>query len=607
MNISSNSIYLKKITDLEPLKLDPLNKKEEVLDVPKTKDEKSGNSSGETEEKIKTEEKILKQMDQDFKLAVELTGLNSVIGLSQNSSDLANIGRNIFKGIEDLQESGIDLADASISLDIVSNNTIGVHTTLQIISFCRKSQEMKKLQTLISEKKLELESLHQKNEKTPVDYFTQREIALAQEIKSLEEESNKLLNQAALGLLCAGISLSSDSLTTASSFVSLATPSAVHASNILGNVAGGVTAVGLLVSMCASGHGIYQANHELSVIIEETDRLLQKLEKDDLEETVKSIIEMRLKALEQMHDDLLASMMKDYLSLGCSTIGTITAISGLSLAAAGVASGAAVTAVTTAGVSIGVVGAGLLAAGIGYAAYKNRKIIEIRLEQVSKTSKGKIKKFQIKKAKTSINQLETSILKIQGKIKKINEDKTHEKKLIEEQIHEHQNLISNYVQEKVDPTHPKNHSKKHLEEQLNKEFQILNQFHEQIDKIDSSRAQLIENQIEKLNRLTSTTNSVFKNISDLKIEVNANKKELDFLKIEEKFQNITKCFAQTTPDQLKEIMMTWTQQLQSSPVLKESVKEFIFNEGLFFGDFDTNPMGGIFSYLTNKVQQEKVA
>lgn len=562
-------------------------------------------------EQVTIQETILDQMELDMQAAEQLVDFNMIMECSQNSAELTNMGRNILKGIDGLGlefgPNAVDLNIASVSSDIVANIGSGLAGTFQLVSLLSKSREWNQLRTLVSEKESELAALPQKHDKNYTEHIQNQEVELTREMTSLNEQIDQLARDTALGLLCAGISLSSDSLNNASRIVSFAAPAAAHTSYVLGAAAGSATVVGSSIAMGITAHNIYKLNQEVAAIISEKNRLLKNLEEPALDPAVKSVIEMRIRALDQMHEDAFVSMAKDSLAFTCATIGTVSTIASLSLAAAGVGTGLAATAVTTAGIGVAVLGAGLLAGGLGYAAYKNRKIIEIRLEQAAQVSKVQVGKLQIKQTKASLKQIDKLILKTQEKIKKINQRAAEEKRVLEEEVDVHQQLIAHYVEQKIQPDNKGGGVQEYLDGQLNQEFGVVGKLQRELDAIDHNKEMLVEKEMNQLNQLTSKATSVFQDVKQLHTNIRFYKGQKELLQIEAKLEKLSQHFEGTTPDELRKIADTWVKTFHHSLQSKKAVKNFIFNEGHISIDFDPNPIGQIFSYLTSKPREEKAA
>ena len=558
------------------------------------------------EAKLKAQQEILQQLDSDFAAVGGLTNISSTIAMSANAGDLADMTSSILGGLNSLQITNSAFSDMEMiapSVDILSNLGSGFLGAVQLAALIPKSQEWSKIHTSISTKQAELSTLPPPGDASHSVSTDERRDQLTREIEELKGRAGDLVKDTALGLISSGVAFSSDTLSTTSTILGTVNPAATQATAAIG-VASGVLGVGgSVLGMGMTTYGLYQTNKEFKAILGETDRLLANLQEPDLDPALKMVIDMRLSVLEQKYDDAMVSVIQDSMALGCSTLGGIAGATSLGLAVAGVGTGLAATAATTAGIGAAVLGIGLLAGGLGYAAYKNRKTIELRLSQASQSSQGMVDELRLNRTNSSIKETGEITIKVQNKIREIRMKMEVKKQAIESQIDLHDRLIKRLVATTIQPksTNPK--IQERIREKLDKEFKITRDLYQRLDNLETKTATQLEKQIERMGQLQAKVNVAFAKISRLNKEIDMHKRQADTFKMEAKIASLSQKFARLTENDLKQKASFLVEAFHDSDDSKKSVKKFIAKEGYVVSNFADNSIGTIFAYLTSDVKE----
>ena len=551
---------------------------------------------------VKTTLDVLAKIEADMKNVSTLAGINFDLSLSSDAADLTGLGRNFLTGIQSL---GIipELSGSTVfptSLNAISALGTGTTSVMHLAALLPKANEWKRLQSLLAEKKTEMQLPSSPN--PPNTQVQKRQAELHREIEEIEGTLANLARDTAIGVLSSSIAFSSDIANTSSYVAALLAPTS-QAGQVLGAVGGSLTVAGSFVGAATSSYTIYQTSSEFQSILAETDRLVAKLA-TETDPAIKMVINLRLKVLEQSYNDALIQMVKSSLSLCCCVAGgTATGIS-VGLAVAGITTGTAVSAATTGGVSIAVLGAGLLIASLGYAGYKNRKMIEIRLTQASKASQAIVGEQFIKQNKSALKKAEAESLKIQEKIKTIRINMENNEKKLQEEIEKHHSMIKVLVSAKSDSRNDTPQLQEKLKYSIETQFKNAGVLHEKIDSIKMNSMKDIEMQVKNLNRINNYINENFRKLSKLRSEVSSNQKQKILLEIKAKIHQVSQKFPNMTPEDLQNVSVSLFETLYQSKSSQTAVEEFLSKEGYSVTDFEGNSIGTIFSYLTRTPQKE---
>lgn len=545
---------------------------------------------------------VLAKIEADMKNVSTLAGINFDLSLSSDAADLTGLGRNFLTGVQSL--GAIPELSGSIlfptSLNAVSGVGTGTTSVIHLAALLPKANEWKRLQSLLAEKKTEMHTLSSHN--PPGTQVQKRQAELHREIEEIEGTLTDLARDTALGLLSSSVAFSSDIANTSSYVAALLAP-ASQAGEVLGAVGGSLTVAGSFLGAATSSYTIYQTSSEFESIMAETDRLVAKLAKET-DPAIKMVIGLRLKVLEQSYNDTLIQMVKSTLSLGCCVAGGAATGISVGLAVAGITTGAAVTAATTGGVSVAVLGVGLLIASLGYAGYKNRKLIEIRLNQASKASQEIVGQQVLKKNKSALKKAEAESLKIQEKIEKIKINMENSEKKLQEEIEKNHSMINVLVSAKSDPRNDTPLLQQKLKYSIDAQFKNTGALYEKIDSIKINSMKDIELQLKNLNRVNKYISENFIKLSILKSEISSNQKQKMLLEIKAKIHKVSQKFPNMTPEGLENVSVSLFETLHQSKSSRTAVEEFLAKEGYSVADFEGNSIGAIFSYLTRTPQKE---
>lgn len=561
-----------------------------------------------TNAKVEAELAILNRIDADFQALGGLTNIKSTIEISGNAGELAAIGKSIFDGINSLEVSVSKLQnwESTITgINVAANLTTGIAGTVQLAALIPKAQEWNKLTTLIDAKKQEIADLPNQNHDPK--FVKDRTAQLTREVETLQDAKNEMAKETALGLLNTGIGFTSDTLTTASSLVSLFAPSAGQASNILGATGNVVGVAGSAVAVGISLYSLYQDSKEIRSVLAETDRLLEKQQKGNLDPAVATVIDMRLKALEQMFNDAIISTTQDALTLGCSVVGGAAAVTTIGLAVAGSTAGLAATTAATAGIGVAVVGVALLAGGIGYAAYKNRKVIELKLEQTSQKAQAKIGEKRVESSRKEIRKSDKALNDVQNKIKNIRMDMESKKQVFLKEIETHEAELIKLTSAMNKPRNSSPEIQGRIKKLLDSERQATLNTYKKIDQLEQKTLKMLEKEVDKHSNISENVNFLSRKITQLKVGIQDRKKQAQLLEVQGKLEKLSLKFSKTTPEDLKNMASDLIDDFQKRPESQKEVKSFIYGEGFVVTEFDKSPISNLFSYFTKSAEAEVAA
>ncbi|MDP1834642.1 MAG: hypothetical protein Q8K75_01820 [Chlamydiales bacterium] len=554
--------------------------------------------------KLKAETQVLKQIDSDIAVTGGINNINSRIEIIENTVDLTTFGGQVLSGVNSLQESMDEvsnLTNFAPAVDGLAGISSGVVLTTQLASLVPKSREWAKLKNLLAEKQTELASLSKSNNLSD-SFIADRTAQLNREIEGLKDKTSEMAKDTAVGLMVSGLGFSSDSLSVSGELISLVPTVAEEAGSVVSNVAGGIGLATSALMIAITARSINESRLEIANILAETDHLILKLNEPNLDPTVKSIVKLRLKALEQQYDNTSLDIVKKSASLYCAVLGTSATITMIGLTAAGAATGIAAATVTTAGIMPIVIGTGLLATGLSYAAYKNRKVIELRLQQTAKNSQNKLSLSRVKKQESAVKKEFNTISNSQMKIKNIQaivEVKTAE---IEEKIAVQNELINLLHTQKEDAKNRLPLSQKRIDQQITQAFQELKNLYIEIGKIEDEGLEKISKEVDRLGTSTHKINTSFESIYTVKNRVKTRAAEVKILEARRKIQGMSQRFARTSPDQLSDHAATLVETFQNSPDALKACKEFMSEEGFITADFEENAISHVFAYLIQGAQ-----
>lgn len=219
---------------------------------------------------------------------------------------------------------------------------------------------------------------------------------LNKRISELQDARKTLCKDTSISLIRASIRTAKDDVGMAATLST--TTAATQRLMLVGGILGMVTGVASLGLNLA---GMVENYNALKTADAEKTALKAELASPTLDPAVKEIILLRLKFLEEKLDQDTIGSMQNFIAIVSSSLGVSAGTAKvLILAGVTVAAGTA-GAATVVGIGAGVITAGLLVCGAGYAAYKNRDIIRGNLDQVALTTQEKWTKISFEREKSA--------------------------------------------------------------------------------------------------------------------------------------------------------------------------------------------------------------
>lgn len=534
------------------------------------------------------QQSVLKQMSADFDALTGFIQVSGLTELSSNAVDLVDIGSGVLSGLYTLKESNADLFSsinfsdfnlATTSVELAAGAGVELISIGRLASLIPKSIEWKNMQASIQAKEAELKAMPPTADKS----------ALTEEIESLKREARDLAASSAFNFITSGLALTASSLNTASIVTSLASPTAIHTAELLGHAGGVAGVVGSVVGIVAGAATLYQVNKQSNDILSEFGNLKRQLKEPDIDDGVKILIDLRLRVLDKMYQDRVVMAVKGSIGLTCATIGAAGTVTTLALVAMGVGTGLTATTVTTAGVGAAAVGAGLLIGGLGYATYKNRKMIKSKLTQISQAPLMQFDKIQVQKAHTAVQKSQASMLQVEEKITELVGRKSETQDLI--QLH---TKIVHHLVDEITTAHSDD-TKRIIKNKLKGEFKTLDGLDKEIahiEKLLGAEGYLIE-------QLTHAETRDSLKLSNSNRRYTSRKMKSEMNKMEANLDSLSQRFADTTLDELQNINAILVRRLYASPESREAIKKWMGEQGCDLSTFDSSPLSSIFSYAVN--------
>jgi len=183
--------------------------------------------------------------------------------------------------------------------------------------------------------------------------------------------------------------------------------------------ANALSAIGVLASFCFQSFYTARTLKGMASTFKEIKDLKQRLEDQNLDDTFKKILSIKLDRLQKLRDERIFNSIRMTIFTFLSAISVGIAVKTI-LVAAGVTIGATATvAISITGYGIIIVGGILILSGAGYLAYTQRHQIEAYMRKIPLTARRHYTSWKIKQAQGIINQSRKRMEKISQKHGKI--------------------------------------------------------------------------------------------------------------------------------------------------------------------------------------------
>ncbi len=557
---------------------------------------------------------IAEQANSDKQYSKSLTGVQTMIGLCQSAPKMTTAVNTMLKGTDNLskiaaQSRGgigaiggvLNSVEPSLApiLGVTSHVLTGASMVVQLASLAPKSRELTHLKENIATKTDLLKTWEgvRATGTIPEGYSAQEvdDIIndLRMQVADSEEQKKKIITETALGLSVTGFMMGVDVVSTASVITSVVAP-ATKAAAAVGLASGvlGVASSGISVGLM--GAAMVSDYKEIRSIREEKNDLAQ-LEEKPMPPAVAAVVELRLKCLDKANSEGNIKFAQHALAFFASGTGGVVGVTsiGLTLAAlfAGVTVGAAASFLLVAtGVGAAVLGAGLVAGGLGYAMFKKRKEIKISLNQLVVSVKTKAK---LKSQRQLISEHASSGKSIEAcnaKISAISRAFSSQQTRLFEQQQQSDAKINSILN---DPTVSKEVKQKAVT--AHSKAQKIRA--KKLSAVEQHAISLTNAEVDKHTLLLAKINRVAAAIPKGAAEIEKLKLKKRNLQEEKMLVSLSNRFKAMTPEEVREIATVFQHEYARSPESKEQVKVFLRQQGFTDQAFDDDPVGVTFKYL----------
>ncbi len=413
---------------------------------------------------------------------------------------------------------------------------------------------------------------------------------LTKRIVAVEDNCKEVVNGAILQGLRAAISTSGTSANLLSS--GAGAMGFTQASTALSIAGGSLGVAGAAVAVVYSGHSMYAEINTLKEINEEMQTLVSKLSDKSLDPSVVQIIELRLNRLEQQKHDAMVSIVQNGVTVGLAiTGGTATAITLGAAIAGATLGGAATVSVASLGIGTAAIGGMIFVGGLGYAAYKNRKFLEISGKQavVSLEKRNlKVKEKSKIKSKTKMEKL----------IRRNEVEISNSSKLLATRRAGLQTALNNVevriteLSERMDPNLP---------QQLQPLFHRRNELQLKLKALEGRGIREIGETVDQHSKLTTNINSSSRQIQSIRKQTKQLKNKQQKLAVDKQINALAKQFSSVPENEVRSIATNLYATFTTQPKSKLAVKEYLDEQRMLPPDFDKEPVASVFQYLIKAV------